>query len=744
MLSAFACMALLAVGCKDDPVDDPAPDRQPVVDIQLVNEGETAIEITLAAYDADQMAYCVVNADDAATVDAAAVFAQGTSKPASETPENIVISDLAAGTSYKIYAAAVKADVYSDVVSVAAATTVPVAHELISDVVPDGINLSYTIDLGDNSQCYHTYIEKWFFDYQLAVAMQVDGPGFDRDNFIRNLLADYGVQSEVSGIYEWKSGEDHPTRRTVALTPGKDYYVIAAALDNESWSEQKASLVPFKMPDPNGMSSENIELIVTELTNETVTVRMECDETKVAFFFFDLYGKQQFDEFKAEKGEYGMMDFLFEYSDGNVSGNTYTDKRAVSAGESYMFAVYGVDYNGSEIYKELQIDVPGYDPSIELEVLPYERELQGYHDYDSFLMTLEPQHFANELNPDMIYCSMMPMERSTFDAYLGYFGLEGMDLPQLEAAFAQQPELLLQLQSMFYLYPVSYDDAAVAALQSEGYFERVFSDLYPDTEYVTIAFAVDGETSVARLVSAKTAVMPEQQEASEAYKAYLGNWTLSGKTTADWLTYETYDLRIEEFTPNRSYKVYGWSHSALSQEFPFVMRFHPETGKISIDGPQLLGTTIFNDTEMEVWIYGKMYVSGYDDLVLLLGYNGPMYRGNLSGTHLSMFSEILSVGGVSKEFMAINYLLRSGNDYYRTEDDGYDLVYFSIDRAAGAAASLAGRSPLRSSANRVETVKWVKYDAAEAMTVQPVKVSAPAVAAGSHVHAKLQSVAKAE
>lgn len=706
MLSALACVALCAVGCKDDPAEEPQPVPRPVVDIQLINEGDAEIEITLAAYGADQMAYYVVGADDTATVEASAVFAKGTSKPASETPENIVISDLTAGTSYNIYAAAVKADVYSDVVSIAVTTTVPVVHSLISNVQPDGINVSYMVDLGDHSQCYHTYIEKWLYDYQLSVAMQTAGPEFDRDNFIRNMLADYGVECNASGLCEWKAGEDHPTRRTVSLTPGKEYYVIAAALDNDAWSAEKPSLVPFKMPDPNGMSSENIELVVTELTNETVTVRMECDETKVAFFFFDLYGKQQFDEFKAEKGEYGMMDFLFEYNDGNVSSNTYTDKRAVDAGESYMLAVYGIDYNGCEIYRELQIDVPGYAPSIELDVTTYERELQGYHDYDTFLMTFEPKHFAGDLDPETTYCSMLPIDRATFDAYLGYFGLEGMDLPQLEELFAQQPEMLLQLSYMMYFYPITSDEAAVAALQKEGYFERVFADLNPDTEYVVAAMAFDGETPVVRLVSARTAVMPEQQQASEAYKAYLGEWTLKGKSTADWLTYETYDLRIEELTPNRSFKVYGWSHSALSQEFPFVMRFHPETGKISVDGPQLLGTTTLNDKEMEVWFYGKMYVSGYDDLVVLLGYNGPMYTGSLSGSHLSMFSEILSVEGTSKEFMAMNYLLRDGDDFYKMEDDGYDLVYFSIDRPSGAAASLAGRSPLRESVKRAATVKY--------------------------------------
>lgn len=320
-------------------------------------------------------------------------------------------------------------------------------------------------------------MSKWYYDFAFMVAMQTAGPEFDKTSFIYSLLSEIGIPGEVSGQVVWTAGEDHPSRRTVSLTPGKDYYVMAAAIENESWTGEP-SLIPFTMP------------------------------------------------------------------------------------------------------------------------------------------------------------------------------------------------------------------------------------------------------------------------ASDGYKAFLGNWTVLGQTTADWSTYENYNLRIEELTPNRSFKVYGWSKSAISQELPFVMRYHPETGKISVDGPQVLGKKTVDGKEMDVVFTGKMYASGYDDLVLVLGYNGPIYTGTLTGDHLSMFGEMIKIGGRDKEFMSMNYILQYEDDNYFVEGDEYDLVYFRINRAAASAAAAKGVSPLRSSSRKVGSVKYseLRYEMPSLSSV--ANVSAVRVSDGKHRHAKLQGVAK--
>ena len=744
-LLAFVGLSVFAAGCTESKTDDPQPVTPPTVAVELGRVTETEIEIKLSAKDADKMAYYVVEATDAAsTPDAATVFELGESSQAFETPETFEILDLKQGTDYIVYAAASKGDVYSEVVSVAATTAEIIVHELVTDVLASGLSVSYNIDLPEGCTCYHTYVEKWYYDYALMVAMQSAGPEFNKTAFMYNLLFEIGIVCETSGQIVWTAGEDHPTRHTVSLTPGKEYYVIAGALENDSFAGEP-SLIPFEMPASKGASSEDIDISIDELTFESVTLRMACDETKVAFFFYDLFGKSQFDAFKAENGgDRGMMDYLFEYNGGHVSGNTYTDKWFVDSGESYVLAVYGIDYNGCEIYKELQVDVPSHTPEIALDIITYDRELQGYHDYDTFLMSFEPLYFTNELNVDGMFCSVMPMEKAMFDEYMGmlFFGLSGASLSDIEQLLSQQEyfSMFYRNMSTFYVNPI-YDDAEIDSLTKNGYFERVFTGLNADTEYVFIAIAFDGETPVIRLASAKTAARPESTEASEGYKAYLGNWTLTGKTTADWSTYETYNLRIEELTPNRSFKVYGWSRTNISQEFPFVMRYHPETGKVSVEGPQVVGKKTVDDKEMDIMFSGRIYVSGYDALVHVNGYNGPFYTGTLNGDNLSMFGEILKVSGRDKEFMAMNYMLRHGDDLYYVEDDEDDLIYFRISRAAASASAAKGVSPLRSSSRKVGSVKYseMRYDVPSLSSV----VNVPAVRVSSNNrHAKLQGVAK--
>lgn len=734
---------MFAAGCTESKTDDPQPVTPPTVAVELGRVTETEIEIKLSAKDADKMAYYVVEATDAATTpDAATVFELGESSQAFETPESFEILDLKSGTAYTVYAAASKGDTYSEVASVDATTEVPVVHELITDVQASGLSVSYNIDLQEGNICYHAYVEKWYYDLALMIAMQTAGPEFDKNAFMYNLLSEVGIPCEVSGQFVWTAGEDHPTRRTVSLTPGKDYYVIAASFVNESWFGEP-SLIPFTMPESKGVSAEDIDISIDDLTTESVTLRMACDETKIAFFFYDLYEKSQFDAFKAEKGERGMMDYLFEYNDGNVSGNTYTDKWIVDSGKSYVLALYGVDYNGCEIYKEFQVDVPVPTPVLALDIIPYDRELQGYHDYDTFLMSFEPLYFTNELNVDRMFCSVMPMEKAMFDEYMGmFFGLSGASLSDIEQLLSQQEYFYMfySYMSTFYVNPI-YDDAEIDSLTKNGYFERVFTGLNADTEYVFIAIAFDGETPVIRLASARTAAYPESAEASDGYKAFLGNWTVLGQTTADWTSYENYNLRIEELTPNRSFKVYGWSRTSISQEFPFVMRYHPETGKVSVDGPQVLGKKTVDGKEMDVVFIGKMYASGYDKLVVILGYNGPVYTGSLNGDNLSMFGEMIKVGGRDKEFMSMNYMLQYEDDNYYVAGDEEDLVYFRISRAAASASAAKGVSPLRSSSRKVGSVKYseMRYDVPSLSSV----VNVPAVRVSSNNrHAKLQGVAK--
>lgn len=694
-IAMLLAMSASVTGCREKIPSEPEPDVEPSVEITIDNVTGDEISFTLSATDADRVAYYTMETtlselDEKDYPSAKTVFEKGVVSDVTDTPQSFTVSELKEGTSYTIFTAAERKNIlYDGDARMVTTLVVPKTLGLITDVKPEGVNVTYNINLPENAICYHTYIEKWYYDYELMVAMQTAGTEFDKNAFVYNLLADYGIACEASGAFTWYAGAEHPSRKVVSLTPGKEYYALAAGFVDGGWSGD-ACIVPFQMPASTGTSSEDIKLSIDEVTLSSVTIRMECDESKVAFFFYDIYEKSQFDSFKAEKGERGMMDYLFEYSGGNVSGNTYTDKWEVESGKSYVLAVYGVDYNGGEIYRELQADIPVPQPSLEIDLMPYERELQGYHDYNSIFMAFAPYNFANELNVDRVWCSTTPMEKATFDEYMGMLELSGMSLDELGTAFSNMETfgMFNQYMPMFNVYPI-YDDAELNSLKKNGYFERVFTDLNPDTEYIFIGVAFDGENPIVRFASAKTAARRDSSEASEGYKAFLGNWTVLGQSTVDWSTYEEYHLRIEQLTPNQSFKVYGWSGSQLGEDYPFEMRYNPESNRIYIEGPQTLGKISVGGKDYDVVFAGKMYVSGYSSLVMLAGYNGPLYTGYLNGDSMALFGQIVNVNGKDQEFMSMNYMLYDGSDYYLHEDDQYDLVNFRTSRAAASAAAPA-------------------------------------------------------
>ena len=671
------------VACSDD---ETGPDRPgaPKVTIAQGTVGESYIEILLSGKNADEMAYMwVKESEDAGKPEAMTIFSEGTTVLVGDEPVPQKIQPLDPKTRYIIYAAARLQDTYGAVKTLRASTT---AHEqILSFVSSSKTDFTYQIDLPDGAVCYHTYLEGWFFEYQLLMAMEIEGDEFDRDIFLWNLLADYGYEETYSRQFTWHAGDDNSMRNSAALlVPGKKYYAIASLFDAENsvWSGIPEA-IDFEMK-PGGQSTATIDTTVSDITAEQVVVRMESTD-QVRFYFYNLFEKEKFDAFKAEKGERGMMDYISEY--GYSAVNTYTDSWDVDPGKSYMLGIYGVDRNGDEFYTELQIDAPELVPELYIELTPYDRELQGYHDYDSFLLNVAPINFPN-LDPTQIICMAAPMDRATFDSYLEMYGMGGMSLDDLKA----DPMTLYYLFNGSMLFPL-YDDAEIESIEKKGYFERIVTDLNPDTEYVYIAMALNGEEFVCNIVTARTAAAPAEGPADEAYKSYLGTWTLLGQTTENWTDYTSYTLRIEEPTPNRSFKVYGWSHSDVSQHYPFVMRYHPETGKLSIDGMQTLGQMEIDGGGVADIVFVGM-VSANAQLALLNGYTGTYYTGKVTDDHFSLFGEMLQVENRWYEFKTLTYLVYDGEEYHVLEGDEYEIVNFSVNRAKTNAAVAAG-APVR-------------------------------------------------
>jgi hypothetical protein len=198
---------------------------------------------------------------------------------------------------------------------------------------------------------------------------------------------------------------------------------------------------------------------------------------------YDFFEKSQYKAYVAENGIEGIMSYVSEYSlsKGQAKINTYTDTWTVDPGTSYILCLYGVDHNGDEFYTELEANVPMPDAKIYLSMEPYERELEGYNTYNTFKVYAEYADFVGlDYESSAFFLAGGPIEKTFFDAVLEGAGLSGT-LEELEA----QGEMLYALGvANFGLNPVSVDTEILAALNERDFFNKIYTGLNPETEYI--------------------------------------------------------------------------------------------------------------------------------------------------------------------------------------------------------------------------------------------------------------------
>jgi hypothetical protein len=258
-------------------------------------------------------------------------------------------------------------------------------------------------------------------------------------------------------------------------------------------------------------------------------------------------------------------------------------------------------------------------------------------------------------------------------------GLSG-SLEELEA----QGEMLYALgQANMGLNPVSVDEEILAALNDRGFFNKIYTGLNPDTEYIYMVMAhYDGEM-MCRLVSAKTDPAPVDVNESEAYKAFLGNWDVTGMDTQSWNNKEqkTFHLTIDRLTSNRSYKIYGWSTGVLGDQFPFEAGFDEASGKMTISTPQTLGEVEIEGRVYEVRFVGKAR-NKYDpdNFMVLYDYEGLAYKVTMNEPYLHFNSEFFQYAGEWVDFKSLSYVFydKETKEYFMAEP--YDLTQFQVKR----------------------------------------------------------------
>ena len=682
LYAALSILMLSMVSCNKPEPQQEAPKPEITITQGVVTENQ--IEFFLSATDADEVAYYFANTtEDLIVLTVESLFTEGEVFAASTEPVSFVMDGLQPENEYTVYAAASKEGQYFSEMKQLVIKTSP-KPRLIEFVSSAKTDFSYKVNSEPGQVYYHTYLEGWFFEYNYEMNKYLEGDDFNVKTFIWNLLAEYGEYADAPQTVEWYAGKENASRGDFAyLVPGTKYYVLAARFDEETaegWVENPEIIEV--MLDAPGKSDKTVACSIEGLSPYSVNIRMEMDALDVCFYMYDFFEKSQYKSYVAENGIEGMMAYVSEYSlgKGQAKVNTYTDTWTVTPGKSYMLCLYGVDHNGDEFYTELEVNVPMPDAKIHLGMEPYERELEGYNTYNTLRVSATFADFVGlDYETSAFALAGGPIEKATFDAMVEAAGLSGT-LEELEA----QGEMLYALGvANMGLNPVSVDAEILEALKNRDFYNKIYTDLNPDTEYIYMVMAHYDDKMMCRLVSAKTDPAPIDVTESEAYKAFLGRWDATGQNTSTWSNSDriTFNLTIDRLTSNRSYKVYGWSTGSLGQEFPFEAGFDEASGKMTISTPQRLGEVVIEGKTYEVHFVGKAY-NPYDpdNFMVLSDYEGLAYKVTMNDPNLHFLSEFFQYGGEWKEFKSLSYVFYNKEDggYYMAEP--YDIVNFQVVR----------------------------------------------------------------
>ena len=111
-----------------------------------------------------------------------------------------------------------------------------------------------------------------------------------------------------------------------------------------------------------------------------------------------------------------------------------------------------------------------------------------------------------------------------------------------------------------------------------------FSYLYDETEYVVVGFGVDpnymsASTKIFRQ-SVTTAELPAAM--TDAYKAWLGTWTVTSASSEISKTSYSFDIVIRPRTQNGTYFIRGWGYTSVKDDYEFYATYTSSTKSFKI------------------------------------------------------------------------------------------------------------------------------------------------------------------
>ena len=662
-----ALTALSVLACKEE---NPTPKPPvPKVDIQLVSAADKTISFLLTGVNADVVSYyCTNDPQEGAKLQTPEyVFSLGTSAEYTQ-PLSVTLEELEPEKTYWIFAAAKGGALYSETDSIKVTTTAIPVHLVAGE--PTKTSLSYTINVNDGETYQHAYLEGWYFNHQLAKAMEDEGSEFDLKVFIWNMLADYGSEGTGPQTVTWKNGDENVRRnQTVKLLGGQKYVLLFSYIDGETGWNGNPEAVEVTLP-PYGNGEGDITFTDEVVTTDKIAVRMSFDESKVSYIYYDLYPTEQFKQKFGEDYGDDLKNFLYEYALG--AGNTYTDSWGVDSGVSYTLAILGVTVDGDTFIKTKEYTTPVPQPEIKIDMAPYDSPAQNQYSYYTLKVQVSLKNFG-DINTDVVFANLMP--KSQWDATFNmYAEAVGVTTPE-EMLVAAPDYLMYALQQM----PIQENEAA--DLASKKSFTRIANDLEPGTEYFFGIMLMYNDQWHFAYATATLDEEPDTSNPEAEYLAFLGNWTVTGKSSKDYKTPLTYNLRIEQSVVNDSYKVYGWSAESFGETLPFIAKYNKATKKMDIYGNQFISDVETQDGNAQLRFMGVLqyagqnYLSDYDKVI----YSATV-RDNGTQEILGMSPAFFEVDKKWYEVQTMAYGFTDSTGKILGGADEFDMVEFAISR----------------------------------------------------------------
>lgn len=225
-----------------------------------------------------------------------------------------------------------------------------------------------------------------------------------------------------------------------------------------------------------------------------------------------------------------------------------------------------------------------------------------------------------------------------------------------------------------------------------------FKELTPGTEHIVMAKVTDAAgNSTFKYVLAST---DPAGEASDAYKAWLGTWTLTSTSSEVNKASLSFDVTFVQGVANSSYKLQGWGITTLREQTEIVpsARFDNATGNFEI----LEGQELYTDPEdgsvltltARGLLQGKYYIinGGYP------GFTGALSADKNSATITMYQGTVDGLGTFTTSSMEFFWFHPNGEDIYGQKaaagytDGDYPIGPYTMTRKSASTSMPALKS----------------------------------------------------